>query len=160
MRMRPHVDAAGSPKHDRSGAANPEEARARAEDQRSQPDASRAHWPTLAGRSPGTRYIWTSSSTLPVAQIFASFYLCILVRHSSRYLSLADRGSAFRRGEDRCTLTARQREFARIAGWALPISVALGAVFGHFQAQNGSVWGYIQGACDLLHDPSARVRRL
>jgi hypothetical protein len=61
-------------------------------------------------------------------------------------------------------LTARQREFVRIAGWALPISVALGAVFGHFQAQNGSVWGYIQGAvtaiCDLLHDPSARVRRL
>ena len=47
-------------------------------------------------------------------------------------------------------LTARQREFARIAGWALPISVALGAVFGHFQAQNGSVWGYIQGAMPPL----------
>jgi len=43
-------------------------------------------------------------------------------------------------------LTARQREFVRIAGWALPVSITLGAVFGHFQAQNGSVWGYVQGA--------------
>ena len=43
-------------------------------------------------------------------------------------------------------LTARQREFVRIAGWALPVSIALGAVFGHFQAQNRSVWGYVQGA--------------
>ncbi len=44
-------------------------------------------------------------------------------------------------------LTARQREFARIAGWALPISVILGAVFGHFNsAPNNSVWPYIQGA--------------
>jgi adenylate cyclase len=47
-------------------------------------------------------------------------------------------------------LTARQREFARIAGWALPVSVALGAVFGHFQAQNGSIWGYIQGAVTAI----------
>ena len=47
-------------------------------------------------------------------------------------------------------LTSRQREFARIAGWALPISVALGAVFGHFQAQTGSVWGYIQGAVTAI----------
>jgi hypothetical protein len=46
-------------------------------------------------------------------------------------------------------LTARQREFARIAGWPC-ISVALGAVFGHFQAQNGSVWGYIQGAVTAI----------
>ena len=37
-------------------------------------------------------------------------------------------------------LTARQREFVRIAGWVLPVSITLGAVFGHFQAQNGSVW--------------------
>ena len=43
-------------------------------------------------------------------------------------------------------LTARQREFVRIAGWALPVSITLGAVFGHFQAQNGSVSGYVQGA--------------
>jgi adenylate cyclase len=43
-------------------------------------------------------------------------------------------------------LTARQREFAKIAGWALPVSITLGAIFGHFQAQNGSIWGYIQGA--------------
>ena len=41
-------------------------------------------------------------------------------------------------------LTARQREFVRIAGWALPVSITLGAVFGHFQAHN--VWGYVQGA--------------
>jgi len=47
-------------------------------------------------------------------------------------------------------LTARQREFARIAGWALPISITLGAVFGHFQAQDGSVWGYIQGAVTAI----------
>jgi hypothetical protein len=44
-------------------------------------------------------------------------------------------------------LTARQRQFARIAGWALPVSVILGAVFGHFNsAPNNSVWPYIQGA--------------
>ena len=47
-------------------------------------------------------------------------------------------------------LTARQREFARIAGWALPVSISLGAVFGHFQAQSGSVWGYIQGAVTAI----------
>ena len=47
-------------------------------------------------------------------------------------------------------LTARQREFARIAVWALPISITLGAVFGHFQAQNGSVWGYVQGAVTAI----------
>ena len=47
-------------------------------------------------------------------------------------------------------LTARQREFARIAGWALPISITLGAVFGHFQAQDGGVWGYIQGAVTAI----------
>jgi adenylate cyclase len=41
-------------------------------------------------------------------------------------------------------LTARQREFVMIAGWALPVSITLGAVFGHFQAHN--VWGYVQGA--------------
>jgi hypothetical protein len=29
-------------------------------------------------------------------------------------------------------LTARQREFAAIAGWAVPVSIALGAIFGHF----------------------------
>ena len=43
-------------------------------------------------------------------------------------------------------LTARQREFAGIAGWAVPVSVMLGAVFGHFQTPNGGIWGYIQGA--------------
>ena len=43
-------------------------------------------------------------------------------------------------------LTARQREFAGIAGWAVPVSVTLGAVFGHFQTPNGGVWGYIKGA--------------
>src|SRR5580704_11047667 len=43
-------------------------------------------------------------------------------------------------------LTARQREFVTIAGWALPVSITLGAVFGHFHAQNGSVCGYVQGA--------------
>ena len=47
-------------------------------------------------------------------------------------------------------LTARQREFVRIAGWVLPVSIALGAVFGHFQAQNGSVWGYVQGAVTAI----------
>jgi adenylate cyclase len=47
-------------------------------------------------------------------------------------------------------LTARQREFARIAGWALPISITLGAVFGHFQAQDSRVWGYIQGAVTAI----------
>ena len=42
-------------------------------------------------------------------------------------------------------LTTRQREFVRIAGWALLISVALGAVFGHFQAPNDAGRGYIHG---------------
>jgi hypothetical protein len=41
-------------------------------------------------------------------------------------------------------LTARQREFVMIAGWALPVNITLGAVFGHLQAHN--VWGYVQGA--------------
>jgi hypothetical protein len=43
-------------------------------------------------------------------------------------------------------LTARQREFARIAGWALPVSVTLGAIFGHLQAPNDGVRGYVHGA--------------
>jgi adenylate cyclase len=43
-------------------------------------------------------------------------------------------------------LTARQREFAAVVGWALPVSIALGSVFGHFQAPNDGVRGYIQGA--------------
>ena len=47
-------------------------------------------------------------------------------------------------------LTARQHEFARIALWALPVSVTLGAIFGHFQAPNGSVWGYIHGAVTAI----------
>ena len=42
-------------------------------------------------------------------------------------------------------LTTRQREFVRIAGWALLFSVALGAVFGHFQAPNDTGRGYIHG---------------
>ena len=32
-------------------------------------------------------------------------------------------------------LTTRQREFVRIAGWALLLSVALGAVFGRFRLE-------------------------
>ena len=47
-------------------------------------------------------------------------------------------------------LTARQREFAGIAVWALPVSITLGAIFGHFQAPSGSVWGYIQGAVTAI----------
>jgi hypothetical protein len=47
-------------------------------------------------------------------------------------------------------LTARQGEFVRIAGWVLPVSITLGAVFGHFQAQNGSLWGYVQGAVTAI----------
>ena len=47
-------------------------------------------------------------------------------------------------------LTARQREFAAIAVWALPVSITLGAIFGHFQAPSGSVWGYIQGAVTAI----------
>jgi hypothetical protein len=44
-------------------------------------------------------------------------------------------------------LTARQRYFVRIVVWALPISVALGAVFGRLNAPNDdSVRGYIHGA--------------
>jgi hypothetical protein len=61
-------------------------------------------------------------------------------------------------------LTARQREFAAIAVWALPVSITLGAIFGHFQAPSGSVWGYIQARrhrhSDFLHDSFARVCRL
>ena len=65
-------------------------------------------------------------------------------------------------------LTARQREFVRIAGWALPVSITLGAVFGDFQAQNGSVWGYVHVFSSmermpgivwrLLNTPCARER--
>jgi adenylate cyclase len=47
-------------------------------------------------------------------------------------------------------LTARQREFAGIAAWVIPVSVALGAVFGHFQAPDSSVWGYVQGAITAI----------
>ena len=47
-------------------------------------------------------------------------------------------------------LTPRQREFVWIAGWVLPVSIVLGAVFGHFQAQNGGVWGYVQGAVTAI----------
>jgi len=43
-------------------------------------------------------------------------------------------------------LTARQRYFARVVAWALPASVALGTVFGHFQSLNNSARGYIHGA--------------
>jgi hypothetical protein len=44
-------------------------------------------------------------------------------------------------------LTARQRYFVRIVVWALPISVALGAVFGRLNAPNDdSVRDYIHGA--------------
>ncbi len=42
-------------------------------------------------------------------------------------------------------LSARRREFARIVGWALPVSVALGAVFGHFNTPNDTGMGYIHG---------------
>jgi adenylate cyclase len=42
-------------------------------------------------------------------------------------------------------LTARQREFVRIAGWAVPVSIVLGAVFGHLNAPNDSGRGYIHG---------------
>jgi hypothetical protein len=42
-------------------------------------------------------------------------------------------------------LTTRQREFVRIASWALLLSVSLGAVFGHFQAPNDAGRGYIHG---------------
>ena len=41
-------------------------------------------------------------------------------------------------------LTCAPTRICRIAGWVLPVSITLGAVFGHFQAQNGSVWGYVQ----------------
>ncbi len=43
-------------------------------------------------------------------------------------------------------LTARQREFAKVAVWALPVSIVLGAAFGHFNAPDDGVWGYVQGA--------------
>jgi len=42
-------------------------------------------------------------------------------------------------------LTVRQYEFT-IAGWAVPISIALGAAYGHFNTPNGDGWGYVQGA--------------
>jgi adenylate cyclase len=42
-------------------------------------------------------------------------------------------------------LTARQREFVRIAGWAVPVSIVLGAVFGHLNAPNDTGRGYIHG---------------
>ncbi len=44
-------------------------------------------------------------------------------------------------------LTARQRYFARIVVWALPVSVVFGAAFGHFNTPNDSgVRPYIHGA--------------
>jgi hypothetical protein len=43
-------------------------------------------------------------------------------------------------------LTGRQREFARIVVWALPVSAVLGAVFGHLSAPNDGILGYVQGA--------------
>ena len=43
-------------------------------------------------------------------------------------------------------LTARQRYFARIMVWALPVSAALGAVFGGFNLPNDIIRGYIRGA--------------
>ena len=42
-------------------------------------------------------------------------------------------------------LTAHQRDDARFALWAIPISVVLGAAFGHFYSANDSVWEYIKG---------------
>ena len=49
------------------------------------------------------------------------------------------------KGSDRCSLSTRQREFIRIAVWALLVSAALGAVFGHLQAPNDTGSGYIHG---------------
>ena len=43
-------------------------------------------------------------------------------------------------------LTARQRYFARIMVWALPVSAVLGAVFGGFNLPNDIIRGYIRGA--------------
>ena len=43
-------------------------------------------------------------------------------------------------------LAARQRYFARIMVWALPVSAALGAVFGGFNLPNEFIRGYICGA--------------
>src|SRR6516165_1186214 len=43
-------------------------------------------------------------------------------------------------------LTARQRYFARIMVWALPVSAALGAVFGGFNLPNDIIRGYVRGA--------------
>jgi hypothetical protein len=56
-------------------------------------------------------------------------------------------------------LTARQREFAGIAGWALPVSVTLGAIFGHFNTPNDSGWGYIQKQGRVLGmvEPTAEI---
>jgi adenylate cyclase len=42
-------------------------------------------------------------------------------------------------------LMAHQRDDARFALWAIPISVVLGAAFGHFYSANDSVWEYIKG---------------
>ena len=49
-----------------------------------------------------------------------------------------------------CAKEIDQRAAEPIAGWALPVSITLGAVFGHFQAQNASVWGYVQGAAAAI----------
>ena len=60
-------------------------------------------------------------------------------------------------------LTARQREFRGSPGRLLPVSITLGAVFGHFQTRTavpGMRPGRRHRHCDLLHDPSARVRGL
>ena len=43
-------------------------------------------------------------------------------------------------------LTARQRYFVRVVAWALPVSVVLGTIFGHFHSLNDSARGYIHGA--------------
>ena len=42
--------------------------------------------------------------------------------------------------------TARQRYFVRIVVLAIPVSVVLGAVFGHFNSPNDGIWGYVHGA--------------
>jgi hypothetical protein len=39
----------------------------------------------------------------------------------------------------------RQHEFS-IAAWALPISIILGAFYGHFNTPNDDGWGYVRGA--------------
>ena len=42
-------------------------------------------------------------------------------------------------------LTAQQRDDALFVLWAIPVSVVLGAAFGHFYSANDSVWEYIKG---------------